>query len=254
MIRLLEIKEHCLIRMKPGLSCFFNYYLFDDNNSIKGDFSCKDFNAIGSAKNLDELLSTEFTQEQFNVFKLIMANYAREIEAGTHGVAGKEALLIMMNAEQLNYSIANNLSISRHDCLLDDSKSLNQVAIYNFNTTFLDSFKKGLIQTRHEFEKLSETMPIVVDKATDLIKVEVKENAIIEYSYVLKNVSSGDTDAAGIASFVSGMKGQLIEDVCSGKSIQSEMMGFTVIYRYSLNDGNLIESFNLREIKLEHCD
>lgn len=235
---------------------FVSDYFFDDNNDINSDFSCKDFNAIGSVRDFDEFESakSKFTHKQFNVFKLIMANYAREIEAGTHGVAGKEALLIMINAEQLTYSIANSLSISRHDCLLDDSKSLNQVAINNFNTTFLDSFKKGLTETRHEFEKLNETMPIAVDKATDLINVEVKENAIIEYSYVLKNVSSSDSSDVGIADFVSGMNGQLIEDVCSGKSIQSDMMGFTVIYRYSFNDGSLIESFNLRDIKLEHCD
>jgi len=215
--------------------------------------SCKEFNSMGSAKNINEFTDTEFTKNQYEKFIPIIANYVGEIEKGSLGVGNKEALLLMMNSEQLIPIVGNILSVSRKYCLLDDSKDLEQIIIYNFREVFLDRFKNKLEEVKSEYKKLNKKMPISIDDATDLISIEVKNNAIIEYVFKLKRVSSTESNENGISSFVSGMKNQVTEDVCSGKSIQEDVMGFTVIYRYEFNDGILIHSFNLRNIKLESC-
>ena len=215
--------------------------------------SCSKFNSMGLAKNSNEFSKTKFTNKQYEVSIPIISSYISSLATGTYGSAEKEAILIMKNSEQIKYVTSNTLSMSRHDCLIDDNNVLEQLIKKNFNKTFLETIKKKSQEIKAEFLKINKKLPIVVDKATNLVKIKVENNASIVYQYKMKNVASHSASESGITSFNEGMKKQLKNDVCNGNSVQSDVRGFTVLYNYYFNDMKLIGSFNLRNIKLKNC-
>lgn len=215
--------------------------------------SCLDFNKLGVAKNSDEFTTTIFTNQQASEFLKIFSEYLSDIKDEKFDEDSKEALLVLNNAEQIEYVTANTLSMTRHSCLLHENKNLKAVVIDEFRSTFVDGYKRQRTKIRDALKEINDSMPVEVDKATVAMRMTLKKNATIEVYNKMKNVSSQNVNRSGLPDFIAGLQQQITEDVCNGKTYQTDMKGFTVLYNYYYNDGKLLKSYNLREIKLANC-